>query len=156
MSWNYSGDPSTSDLDEVRFHLQDTDESDQLMSDEELEFLIATWQPVYDSLLWTASVAAEKVAAKFAREVSVSGDGTSVQISQLQDKYEQLAVSLRDEHKARYGAAGVPSVGGTLFDETFDFSIKPLSFGKGTNDNPRAGEQNYGGRAPQPYPEYYQ
>ena len=56
------------------------------------------------------SSGAEKLAAKFAREVNVSGDGTSVGVEALQSKYEQLAVSLRDEHKARYGAGqfGIP------------------------------------------------
>lgn len=145
MSWNYSGDPSSSDLDEVRFHVQDTDESDQLLSDEEIEYLIDAWRPIYGSLLWVASIAAEKLAAKFAREVNVSGDGTSVGVEQLQSKYEQLAVSLRDEHKARYGASGLPSAGGTLFDDYFDPSIKPLSFAKGGHDNPRAGSQDFGG-----------
>lgn len=145
MSWNYSGDPADSDLDAVRFHIQDTDPDDPLMSDEEIEFLIDKWKPVYDSLLYTAAICAETLASKFAREVNVSGDGTSVGVEALQSKYEQLAVSLRDQHKEYAGVGGAPKVGGTLFNDYFDASIKPLSFGKGMNDNPEAGNQDYGG-----------
>ena len=40
MSWSYSGDPSTSNKDAVRFYLQDTDEENQTMSDEDIAFLL--------------------------------------------------------------------------------------------------------------------
>ncbi len=40
MSWSYSGDPSTSNRDAVRFYLQDTDEENQTMSDEDIDFLL--------------------------------------------------------------------------------------------------------------------
>ena len=154
MSWSYSDDPSASDLDAVRFHIQDTDPDDPLLSDEEIEFLISKWKPVYDSLLYTAAICAETLAAKFAREVNVSGDGTSVGVEALQGKYEQLAVSLRDQHKEFAGVGGAPMVGGTLFDDYFDASIKPLSFAKGMHDNVEAGEQDYGGTRTngEPYP----
>lgn len=40
-SWTYSGDPSDSDLDAVRFLVGDTNEDDKQLSNEELEYLIA-------------------------------------------------------------------------------------------------------------------
>lgn len=40
MSWTYSGDPSSSDLDKCRFLISDTDESNPIMQDEEIQFLI--------------------------------------------------------------------------------------------------------------------
>ncbi len=41
MSFSYSGDPSASVLDECRFLLGDTDESNPILQDEEIEYIIA-------------------------------------------------------------------------------------------------------------------
>ncbi len=40
MSWSYSGDPSTSPLDEARFTVGDTKESEALFSDEEIQYMV--------------------------------------------------------------------------------------------------------------------
>lgn len=145
MSWSYGNDPAGSDLDAVRFHVQDTDTLDQLISDEEIEYLIELWNPVYGSLLYAAAMVAENIAARFTREVALSADGVSVGIETLAQRYNDLAMSLRDAYKNKSGASGAPVSGGTVFDEYFDSSIKPLSFGKGIHDNVRAGRQDYGG-----------
>ena len=39
MTWSYSGNPGASDLDHIRFLIQDTDTTDQLFSNEELTYL---------------------------------------------------------------------------------------------------------------------
>lgn len=41
MSWTYSGDPSTSDLDRYRFLVGDTDAGEPLLQDEEIAFILA-------------------------------------------------------------------------------------------------------------------
>lgn len=145
MSFTYSGDPSSSSLDEVRFHVQDTDPLDQLVSNEEIQYLITLWTPVYNSNIFIAAAVAENIAAKFAREVNVGSDGVNVGIEALAQRYNDLASSLRDSYKALAGASGVPTASGTIFDDYYDSSIKPLSFSKGMNDNRRAGQQEYGG-----------
>lgn len=147
MSFSYSGDPSDSNIDAVRFYLQDTDEDNPLLSDEEIEFIYDDWYEVNRSLVYVASVAAETISAKFAREVSYSADGVSVSGDQLQQKYNELATSLRDMYKAQARAGG-PDVGGIFVDEEFDESIAPLSFSKRMHDNRFAGQQEYGGRSP--------
>ena len=40
MSWTYSGDPGSSDRDELRFKIQDVDTDCQLFSDEELDYIL--------------------------------------------------------------------------------------------------------------------
>lgn len=145
MTWTWSQDPATSDLDAVRFHLQDTDSTDPLMSDEEIQFVIDQWVDIKGSNLWAASVCADRLAAKFAREVSVGADGVSVAVEALQQKFQTLAASLRDEYKQFFGTAGVPSAGGTLFNDNYDSTIKPLSFAKAMHDNSRVGQQDFGG-----------
>lgn len=145
MSWSYSGDPSSSDVDEVRFHVQDTDPEDKLVSDEEITYLVDYWFPVYGSNLYAAAMVAESIAAKFARDVTVSADGVSTGTGELAQRYNDLAMSLRDAFKSKNGGGGGPFATGTVFDQYFDSSIKPLSFGKGIHDNARAGRQDYGG-----------
>lgn len=43
MTFTYSGDPSTSTRNAVRFLINDTDSTDVLFSDEELNYLVAEW-----------------------------------------------------------------------------------------------------------------
>jgi hypothetical protein len=147
MSWSYSRDPSDSDLDAVRFYVQDTDPNDQLISDEEIEFLIAQWTPVYGSNLMVAAMAAEAIAAKFAREVSYSADGVSVGVNELQTKYDALASSLRDQYK-QFDIGGGPEVGGVMWSDQPDPLIKPTIWAIGMNDNIRAGQQDFGDTVP--------
>ena len=40
MTWSYSGDPSASSLDEVRFLVGDTDSTEQLVQNEEIAYAI--------------------------------------------------------------------------------------------------------------------
>jgi hypothetical protein len=156
MSWSYSGDPSSSDRDAIRFLIQDVDQERPLLSNEDIDYVVSQWMPKYDSVLLTAAQCCEVVAGSFAREVSVSADGVSVAVSELQDKFNALAESLRDQWKIEQ--AGLPIVEGVLFDEYPDPSIKPLRFGVGFMDNFRAGREDYGdydpGSQPQvPYPD---
>ena len=54
MTWTYSGNPGSSLLDEVRFLIQDTDTTEQLLSNEEINYLLAA----YDQSAYSAAVAA--------------------------------------------------------------------------------------------------
>lgn len=143
MSWTYSGDPSASEKDQVRFYLGDVDSSFPLLTDEEINFLLTQWDDAYNGPLYIAAVAAEVVAGRFAKEISVSADGVSVQISELQQRYNELANSLRDQYKALYGFFD-PVTAANILNDSFDPSIKPLIFAIGFNDNYLAGRQNYG------------
>jgi hypothetical protein len=51
MTWTYSGDPGDSELDEVRFLIQDTDTDDQLLSDEELTYLLNSYGDPYSAAI---------------------------------------------------------------------------------------------------------
>lgn len=43
MTWSYSGNPSESDLDYIRFAIADTDEEQPLLQNEEIETLQKEW-----------------------------------------------------------------------------------------------------------------
>lgn len=141
--WTYSGDPSVSHVDEVRFWLQDTDPRVRLMSDLELQFLIDLWMPKYDSLVMVAAVASDRVAAKFTGVVSVSADGVNADVSGLADRYAALGMRLRQLHKdATIG--GEVDLSNLMWDAHPDWGIEPLQFGVGMHDSRDVGRQNYG------------
>ena len=150
MAWTYSGDPATSEKDEVRFYLQDTDSGFPLLQDEEIQWLIDEWMPKYDSLIYVASVGAATVSRKFAGMVAVSADGVSVQTGDLAQRYRDLALELREQHKAAQVGAEI-NIDNVLVGRGYDHSIRPLRFAVGLHDNPEAGVQDYGGLTHDPF-----
>lgn len=64
MAWTYSGDPSTSTKDSVRFLIGDTDSADQVVTDEEIDWALTV---VDDSIYQAAHDLCVSLAAKFAR-----------------------------------------------------------------------------------------
>lgn len=155
MTWSYSGDPSESEVDEIRFLIGDTDTSDQLIQDEEIQFLYDQWYPVHGTTFYVASIACETIAAKLAREISYSADGVSVSLSELQAKFKAQAETLRQQHKDLL-VGGAPDVGGISAYGEPDMGLAPFIFGTGMGDNLEAGRQDYGNRsAPDFFPENY-
>ena len=142
-SYTYSGDPTSSAKDEVRFVLQDTDPGLQLLSDEEIEFLIDRWKPKYDSLTYVAAVAAATIARKFVGIVDINADGVSVNAAELMNRYAELAKQLRAEFVASQ-IGGEIDLTNIMVGQTPDYSIQPLSFGIGLHDNAQAGLQDFG------------
>lgn len=47
MAWTYSGNPASSNLDLVRFLIQDTDSTDQLLSNEEINYVLSVYGDPY-------------------------------------------------------------------------------------------------------------
>lgn len=91
MGWSYSGDPSNSDKDHVRFLIQDTDKDDQLMSDSEIEFLLAEGGNPTNA----AIRAVEGLMAKFARLCDEKVGQVSQSLSQKYSHYSQLLKTLK-------------------------------------------------------------
>jgi hypothetical protein len=155
MTWNYSGNPADSPVDEIRFLIGDTDTADQLLQDEEIQFLYDTWFTIYGTVFYVASIACETIAASYAREAGHSADGVSVDLGQIQEKFTKQAETLREQHMSLL-IGGVPDVGGVTAGEQPDPQIQPLIFGTGMSDNIGAGRQDYGSRNfPEYYPEQY-
>jgi hypothetical protein len=113
MTWSYSGDPNDSNLDAVRFHVQDTIQADQQVSNEEIEYLL---DQEGDNVLRAAARTAEIIAAKYARQVDKSVGGLSLSAGRRQEHYDKLADMLWGRAKGT-GTSGatypaVPYVGG--------------------------------------------
>ena len=150
--WSYSGDPATSDLDQCRFWLQDIDETFQMLQDEELNWLISNAEAMQAAPLYAASIAAEVLANRYAKEVSVSADGVSVQIGDLAERFNKLAENLRAQWHEIVAALGDYDFAGIVMDvNSWDETIQPLVFGIGFMDNYLAGQQDFGYYSPGGY-----
>lgn len=142
--FSYSGDPTSSQLDEVRFLISDTDDTMGLLADTEIAYLIGKWFPIHDSLIFVAAVAADQIATKFAGVLNVTADGVVIATGDLMSRYQAISARLR----AQYKDEGVPTdidISDVMWGSTLDPGIRPLSFSKGMHDNLYAGEQDFGG-----------
>lgn len=90
MTWSYGGDPTNDKVDEIRFLIGDTNQTDQHVSDEEIRYLLNT----YGNALLAAAYAALAIAAKFSRLASKSLGKMSIQLNQKAQAYHQLSQEL--------------------------------------------------------------
>ena len=116
MSWNYSGDPSSSDKDKVRFLIGDTDTNEQLLTDEEIDFLIGK----HDSIWGTCAEACESIAAQYSKRSDVGlGGGMDSDISQKAQQYRDMAKEFRRKSAGAhvpFDGSGDPSLSRGMFD----------------------------------------
>jgi hypothetical protein len=141
-TFTYSGDPNNSTRDSIRFLVGDTSADEWFASDEEIEWTVMTWENK-NSVYWTASMVAEAIAAKFAREVNTSSDSQTVNTSELMQKFLDLAARLRMQHQQLLSGDAI-DVGGINAGEQPDPTVTSPAFGTGMHDDPEAGYQDYG------------
>lgn len=106
MAWTYSGDPSSSPKDEVRFLIGDTIQADPLLQDEEINSVLA-YEP---NPLLAAVICANTIAAKFARLADVTVGKTKIAYNQKAEAYFKLADKL--EAQANGNLKPIPYAGG--------------------------------------------
>jgi hypothetical protein len=91
VTWTYS-DPSANDRDKVRFKLGDTDTSDELISDEEIAYLLTL-----GTVQQAAAHGAEAIAARFARKADKTIGDLALKLSQKAEAYWKLAAALWED-----------------------------------------------------------
>lgn len=134
MGWTYSGNPSDSTKDAVRFLLGDTDSSSPLVTDEEIAYAVAEEG---DARL-AASVVAKAIASVFGRKADKSVGDLHISYKSQADYYSGLAVELT----AKSTAYAMPYAGGISIsdkDASRDNSdrVRP-SFSRSMDDAPGA------------------
>lgn len=103
MTWTYSGDPSTSDKDNVRFTIGDTEVDMPQMTDEEINFALNT----SDASVSRASIMCVKnLTAKYAKAVNYKIGPESVN---AKDRYDQYMSLLTKLEKDMYTVGAAPS-----------------------------------------------
>jgi hypothetical protein len=107
MTWSYSGDPSDSALDEIRFLIQDTDTTDQLLSNEEITYLYTAYGDAYSAAV-ACVVALIAQASRSAEESKKVGDLSLTQrLGARLQQWEALLKRLESERFRRYPAAPI-------------------------------------------------
>jgi len=148
MPFTYSGDPSTSTRNEVRFLINDTNANDVLFSDEELDYLIDEWgSNVYE----IARACCETLVSRFSRladstSKSVGDISLSESYTAKSQQYQDLAKSffyrrLRKAPPTLF--ANAESLKSTNDREIDDYNT---DFFAGIHDNPNS---NYEQRVPE-------
>lgn len=95
MSWSYGSDPLNNDVDAVRFLIGDTDSSDPLIQDEEIQYLLSSY-----STQFSAYYATRSIAAKFARLCREETGDIEVYANQKFDQYSKLAKAMSADLQA--------------------------------------------------------
>lgn len=137
MPWSY--DPTalaTSQKDQVRFEIADTDESNQLLQDEEIVYALGV-----EADLWGAAArCCETLSRGFLRKADVQlGRQLKIDYTKQAQQYTDMAKGLRGKS---FGGA-LPYVGGRSKQEKIDRAndldaVQPL-FAKNMDRNPYAG-----------------
>lgn len=135
-TYTYTFSPGTVPLDTVRFLVGDTDMTQPLLSDQEINYAITN----YNAGLRAAWFLAKALGAKFARQVTSTAGKLSQDASDRAKAFNQLAKELW--HQITIGA--VPSFGGVSVSQKqaadSDFGSVQPSFTKDQFDNPEAAQ----------------
>jgi hypothetical protein len=136
MTFSYSGNPSSSSLDLVRFLLQDTDSTDVLLSNEEINYLIATWTNPYE----VARVGAETISGQFTRladstSKSVADLSISKSYSNKAGQYRELAIQIANQRARLYPSAPVVNANSLKNTRERSFISRQSDFYVGIDDN---------------------
>jgi len=136
MAWSYN--PSTmTDRNKVRFLIGDTDTTDQLVQDEEVDFAITENGT---NLFAAAAMLCRAIAAKFSRESDTKVESISVAASQKSERYEKMAVKYSKDASTKGSGIGSPVIGGISKSEVRSVKedtdrVEPR-FRMGMHDNP--------------------
>ena len=130
MSWTYSGDPSASTIDAVRFLVGDTDTGDQLVQNEEVSFALAN----EGSTNMAAATICRAIAARFSRQADKTVGKLQISLSQKAKSYLEMANKL----ELKSSTLAMPYCGGLSIKEKEnniqDTSLPQPSFRRGLMD----------------------
>jgi hypothetical protein len=130
MTFSYSGNPGASDLDRIRFLIQDTDSSDALFSNEELTYLNGAYGDAYSAAIAAVTTLIAK-GSRVQEESKTVGDlSLSIRSGARVAQWEALLRHLKAERFRLNPAAPVintnaivPTVERVEEDESTDFVI---------------------------------
>jgi hypothetical protein len=148
MTFTYSGDPSTSTRNKVRFLINDTDVTDVLFSDEELDYLITEWgTDVYE----ISRACCETLISRFSRladstNKSVGDISVSESFTAKSQQYKELAESFLARKMRKTPPSPRANAESLKSTDDRDISDFNTDFFAGIHDNPNS---NYEQRVPE-------
>ena len=117
--WTYSGDPTNSTTDQIRFLIGDTKESDPLLSDGEIKWALAQRSSIYGA----AAFCCRSLATRFAREVDNVVNEMHLLYSQRMKAFRAMALDYEGQSSMRGGA--LPFAGGISISEKVQNANNP-------------------------------
>lgn len=135
MTFSYSGNPGNSTLDEVRFLIQDTDSSDPLLTNEEINYLIGVYtDPYLAAISCVTSLIAQ--ASRVSEESKKVGDlSLTVKSGARVAQWEALLKYLKQEQFRRNPAAPIVNANVLLPTDKRDLEDEGSDFVVGQMDN---------------------
>ena len=94
MAWSYSGDPSTSELDEYRFYIGDVDEEDPLLQDGEIQFILSQYQTKNTRMYKLLEAVCNKLSKEIKRSLGPQAEDPTSKLNyymKQKEKYEALS-----------------------------------------------------------------
>lgn len=143
MSWNYGGNPASSELDAVRLLIGDTDTTDQQLTDEEINYV----RGITSSVRAAAIGCIRLLIARYARKVDKAIGDLKISYSQRLKQYQelitqvQLDIALNSSSAAPY-AGGISISDKETVEEDTD-RVEP-SIKLGIHDNGDQGTEGDG------------
>lgn len=135
MTWTYTGDPSSSTKDEVRFLVGDTDADNQLVQDEEITYALSAEA----STMRAAVRVARAIASYYARSTEKQVGDLKIKAGEIYKNYLKIVESLEQEAAGSIPGA-MPFAGGISkaqkYTQESDTDRVEPSFSKGMMDNP--------------------
>jgi hypothetical protein len=130
MTFTYSGNPGASKLDEVRFLIQDTDAADQLLSNEEINYLLGVYTDPYLAAISCVTTLIAQASRAVDESKKVADLSLTIKSGARVAQWEALLKYLRQEQFRRNPAAPVindnvllPTDKRDLEDEGSDFVV---------------------------------
>lgn len=131
MAFTYTSDPENSNRDAVRLLTGDTDSTDPLLQDSEVDYFLS----LYSNAVYPAAAAAcDAISSKYARQADTTNGRLSVKASQRSEAYAKKAKELRRDTLlgADVFAGGLTIAGKNALDDDVD-AVQP-SFKVGMDD----------------------
>lgn len=131
MTWTYSGSPGDSTKDAIRFLVGDTDTNNQLVTNEEIEYAVATYPkpasfPPYEA----AAMVATTIAGKFSGKQSKTVGNLSIKYEEQYRKYTEMA-----DRYSKIARDGIDGQGSTKFATPKLFGGGPTYLGPDDETN---------------------
>jgi len=104
VTWTYSGNPASSTRDLVRFLIADTDIDDQLLSNEELDYLVTTWTDPFASAIAAVRQLIAQAARSYTESRTVGSTTISENPQQRVDQWMRLLGSLQSQRATQFPA----------------------------------------------------
>ena len=135
MTWTYSGNPASSALDEIRFLIGDTNTADQLLSNEEINYLYTAYGDPYAAAV-ACVVSLISQASRSVEESKTVGDlSLSRKYGARVDQWMTLKRQLEQERFRRFPAAPIVNANVLLPTDERDEENEGSDFVVGQMDN---------------------